>query len=363
MRKLLIWDGDETLWRGTILEGDRVALAPGREALCRQLAERGVLQSIASYNREEDILRVLHEVGLDDIFLHNRATLDREGTPKSALVREIVAAYDLSRMSDVAFVDDDPVNRGEVAASLPEVAVVAPDQADRLVDDHFTSAHYTDEDRLRVARYRSESARTVARSKTTDHLTFLRSCDMRMTLSQLIERADEAGWRRVEQLIERANRTAALHPSIAGRGARGLIDFGAEIWVARVSDRYGDYGLSGLIGIALDQRPPIAAALVISCRLQGRGVGSALIGWAIERALASTSQAPRATWVETPYNAGVKQLWEWHGYEALSTELPDGRVRFDAMMTQQGDQSSMPARRERVPDWIALTVESGGGEA
>ena len=307
MKKLLIWDGDETLWRGTFTEGV-IDLPVVRRMFCEELAKRGVLQAVASYNRPEDVAGVLFQHGLDQIFLHSQATLDRS-IPKSAMVRAILDAYGLSRFTDVAFVDDDPLNLEEVHRGCPGIFSLHPRLLDQFAFDHLTKPTYTDEDRFRVARYRSEQARkTEAAAYGGDQQAFLRSCQIKMTVG----RAEKWETDSLNGLLARAHRTAAVASWFTSFNDVSLYD---DVFVARVVDRFGEYGLSGFVVVADEE----IAALVVSCRTQGRGVGSALLGWVINNSFVKPGLGiVPARWTVTDYNMGVMSLYAWYGFDIKS---------------------------------------------
>jgi len=48
--KCVVWDLDNTLWNGTLIEGDQVVLRPDIDRLLKQLDERGILLSVVSKN-------------------------------------------------------------------------------------------------------------------------------------------------------------------------------------------------------------------------------------------------------------------------------------------------------------------------
>ena len=58
----VVWDLDNTLWEGVLLEGDEVSLRPGIRETLRTLDAWGILHSIASQNDEALALRVLEVV-------------------------------------------------------------------------------------------------------------------------------------------------------------------------------------------------------------------------------------------------------------------------------------------------------------
>lgn len=329
LRKLLIWDGDETLWDGTILEGDNPVIPPARQVLCEELASRGVLQSIASRNKLEDVLTVLHRYEMDNYFLAPQADLLR---PKSAMIASVMSELSLARQEDVAYVDDLPYNLAEVQDALPGVLTFLPSQTEQIIEGHFTKFSYTEEDRSRVRRYREEDVRRVAASSYDGNRTaFLRACGLTLSISPCGEEHLE----RACDLVERANRMSALDGHYTRESIKELRD---NLYVGRVHDKYGDYGLSALVGCYLNH----IYLLIISCRLQGKGIGSSLLGWVINRHIGKTMTA---TWKETQHNRAMRELYRWYDFQ--EEEIPGGKIgctkRIDSPV--------------KLPDWVKV-IES-----
>lgn len=348
MKKLLVWDGDNTLWNGTLAEGDVPTLSPGRWELCEELNDRGVLQALATHNREEDARVALRALGLEPFFLYNQAVF---GPPKSAMIRAIVQDYALSKYSDVVFIDDNLFNREEVRQALPLVEVFDPQDLGNVVQGFFTKEHYTDEDRLRVRRYQSEEQRKrAAVAYGEDYVQFLRSCGIVLE----VKRATVEDLPRVVDLIHRANRMAALARLFTEEELREAVDrpTGGNVWVARVRDKFGDYGLSAVMitDVKADNGVVRIVALVISCRLQGRGIGSAFIGWLLNRYATRTHFI--AAWQETDYNAGMRALYEWYHFAFDEYEWyhfafgEDDSRRVEARLVRQEPVA--------LPDWVQV---------
>lgn len=336
MRKLLVWDGDETLWDGTLLYGEQAVISRDRMALCEELSERGVLQSIASFNRENDVAEVIARYGLDRWFLHTRTSVDAS-VSKADMVRDIVAAYGLTSFADVAFVDDDPMNRALVAETCDGVVTAHPSDVGLLVEREFTKPSYTPEDRLRVRRYQADIKRAEAeRAYTADRTAFLKSCQIEM----LIRLAGPADADRAVDLVARAHRMSALAEAYTREELLERVGRG-QVYVADVADRFGDYGLTAVALVRRRRAEVVIDGLVISCRLQGRGIGSALLGWIINTV---TVGEVLARWVETPYNAGMRALYAWYQFEMTTTD--DGCVL-----------ARRAATRVETPDWV--TVREG----
>src|SRR5215211_459973 len=121
--KCVVWDLDQTLWQGTLLEGDRVVLTPGVTEVVQELDRRGILQSIASRNDAAAASEKLTEFGLADFFL-----LPQIGWgSKADLIKAIASGLGLA-LDAIAFVDDEAFERDEVRHFLPEVTTIAPSE-------------------------------------------------------------------------------------------------------------------------------------------------------------------------------------------------------------------------------------------
>lgn len=69
MPKLIIWDLDATLRKGTLEEGNEVTLFEGQVAAIKTLNEQGVVHSICSKNDFDFAKAGLEELGLFEEFV------------------------------------------------------------------------------------------------------------------------------------------------------------------------------------------------------------------------------------------------------------------------------------------------------
>lgn len=77
--KLVIWDLDNTLWRGTLAEGDTPILITERAELIKNLTDMGVVNSICSKNNFEQAKKTLIEMGLWEYFVFPKSVLNPKG--------------------------------------------------------------------------------------------------------------------------------------------------------------------------------------------------------------------------------------------------------------------------------------------
>lgn len=269
--KLVIWDLDDTLWRGTLAEDREVTPDAGFVALIGALLDRGIVHAIASKNDPDAARARLEALGLWDLFVFPRIALVNKGAP----VAEILAAMGL-RAANALLVDDNPFNLREVASANPGILTMSP-EALRALDVSAWGA--PDPGRARLASYRLLEARHKARRGAEDRgaseAQFLRESRIEVEAVPL-RPGDAARVVRVVELVNRANqlnftgsRFHNEHHFLTGALRQG------ENWAFHVRDRYGDYGLCGYASV----RAGSLRHFVFSCRTLGMHAEAAALQW------------------------------------------------------------------------------------
>ena len=343
MKKVLVWDCDETLWSGTIVDGDKPKIDEKIIEKIKQLHERGVVQSIASKNILSDILEVLNEYNISDYFLVPQADFER---PKSQMISEIKHRLGLTKYSDFVFLDDQEHNRLEVLENCDGINCFEVGEIKEVIDKLFTKEFYTEEDKNRVQLYRSEIERNRKyKEHSGDYINFLSSCDMDMEIFH----PEDKDINRFCDLIVRANRLSALGRNFSKEDilaihnkdlSYNLTEEGfvsnEQLIACRVSDKYGDYGICALAIVKkMLWGELLIIGFVVSCRMQGKGIGSTLLG-----SIINNSKSVRAFWRETKYNVGMRKLYEWYKFDFM--EAGDSIV--SARLTVKNKVS--------LPDWL-----------
>ena len=308
--KCLVWDLDQTLWSGILLEGDRVVLRPGVRDTIVELDGRGILQSIASQNHPELTKEQLRAVGLFDYFVHPQMSLTAD---KPSQISHIADQLNL-QLEHVAFIDDDPSQRAYVVYALPAVTVLGANEVTALTRmPMFTVEHLTEEASRRREFYQAEAQRqAVERDWSGKRLDFLRSCQITLTLRP----AAPGDVARIAELVERTNQlnTAAHQLSKDDIISRtGAPDY--RLTVAEMSDRFGDYGTVGVLIHRQLGQEWLIELLLVSCRAMGRGVGETLLCHRIREAQALTHRSVHAVYRKTAYNRAMHMLFVTNGFK------------------------------------------------
>lgn len=270
--KLVVFDLDNTLWDGVLLEG-KVRLRDGIRDLFIELDERGILLSVASKNAEADAMEWLASFGLDGFLLFPQVGW----LPKSRSIKTIVDTIDIG-IESVIFVDDNPFERAEVNAVHPQVEVLDDQSIATLRDHPRLQGAKTLESRARRKMYQEAVVRTQAASSFgEDYLEFLRSCELVLTIRPDVP----ADHDRIAELVQRTNQL-----NFSGRKydraalAAALQDDRIHL-VIECSDRFGSYGTVGFCMAHFDDGGGALRVIVddfmLSCRVQGKFIEQALI--------------------------------------------------------------------------------------
>jgi methoxymalonate biosynthesis protein len=286
--KCVVWDLDNTLLAGTWLEADAPpAPDPAMLTALRELAGRGILASVASRNPAE-VAAALPAVP----FLAPQFGWGR----KSESVRRVGAELNLG-LDALAFVDDDPYERAEVALALPEVLVLSPeDVPDALGWPEFRPPVVTDEARARAASYAQAQARSrAARESGQSTSDFLRWARTELTISP----ATEGDLPRLVELSARTHQFNSVRRAVSEAELRAWLGSADHrVTVLRLRDRFADDGLIGATVVHCGSAPQwtqrewTVELLMMSCRAMGRGVIEALLAWLCRSADAGSVAVP-----------------------------------------------------------------------
>lgn len=269
--KVLVWDLDDTVWKGTLIEGDALVVRPGVRETLQALDERGILHSIASKNDHDMAMEKLAELGLAEYFLYPQISW----SAKSAGIEKIAQLINVG-LDTVAFIDDQPFERDEVRHVLSQVRTYdTAELGDLLGREEFIPRFITDESSIRRKMYMADIMRNqVEEEYQGPQEDFLRGLGMIFTLAP----AREEDLKRAEELTVRTNQLNTT-------GYTYSYDELAELrrspdhvlLIAGLEDRYGTYGKIGLALIEKGRETWRLKLLLMSCRVMARGVGTIMM--------------------------------------------------------------------------------------
>lgn len=335
--KCVVWDLDNTLWEGVLLEDGEVTLRRSVVEVLRALDDRGILHSIASRNDPELAMERLQRFGIAEYFLHPQI----HWGSKSGSVAAIATALNIG-LDTIAFVDDQPFEREEVAFSHPMVRCFDALELDQLAERPEMQPRFiTDDSRKRRAMYMADAVRKqIEDSHQGSPNEFLASLQMKFVIGPALDE-DLA---RAEELTVRTNQLNATGYTYSYEELREFQRSpDHDLLIASLEDKYGTYGKIGLALLERGEQAWTIKLLLMSCRVMSRGVGSVLLNAIIRRAKAAGVRL-FAEFVETSRNRTMNVTYRFAGFRPLEQR---GGVTL-----LENDFSVVP----NFPDYMRITI-------
>jgi len=314
--KVIVADCDNTLWDGVVGEDgvEGIKLSDHHLHLQRKLVEAascGVLVCLCSKNVEDDVISVFRE--RPDMVLRWEHIVGHKinWAPKSENIRQLASELNLG-LDSFLFLDDNPIEVAEVCSTHAgitgiQVSMSGPGatQFDHLwpLDCRRVSA----EDAKRAESYRQNLSRVRERQQASDFSSFIDGLNLNIRL----EGPHDAVLPRLEQLTERTNQFNInnVKRSGAALSQQDAAEHGAVLAVS-VSDKFGDYGIVGLLAVETEQQDLVVNTFLMSCRVLGRGVEHRMISEIGRLALEYGATSIRIPVRVTPRNLPVRQFLE-----------------------------------------------------
>ena len=301
--KCVVWDLDNTMWNGILLENEAVALRPSVLELLRFFDERGILLSIASKNDEPSAWRRLEELGIADFFLYPQINW----LPKSENIRAIAEQLNIG-LDTFAFIDDNPFELEEVSRALKGVACLNAADIDQLFSNPRYQGTVSDEAKKRSQFYREEFVRKKTASQFgSDYLGFLASCGIKLSVDLYAD--DDLD--RVSELVQRTNQL-----NFSGRKYLRseilpiLADSEVSKYVLRCADNYGSYGAVGFCLVRFLEEEIRIEDFMLSCRVQGRFIEQAFFNYLVNAAESRRPKSLSVNFHPTGRNIPAQQVLE-----------------------------------------------------
>ena len=331
-RRLIVLDLDNTLWGGVIGETGWEGIRLGGhdhvgEAFknfqkeLQALSNRGIQLAIVSKNDENVVLDALDK--------HPEMVLRRSDfagwrinrQDKAANIENLIEEIGLGS-AFVVFIDDNPAERDRVATALPQILVPEwPQYPTEYVAalralDCFNTASMSHEDRSRKTMYVAERPRNEIRQQVGSLDEWLSRLGTRLR----VRRVDAANSARIAQLFHKTNQlnlstrrlSEAEILAWANQPGHTLLAFSA-------SDRFGDMGLVGIIGVEAQGEEGRLTDLILSCRVMGRKVEETMIHMAASQLAAMGARIMKIEYLPTVRNRPTLEVLQTAGLTETTT--------------------------------------------
>ncbi|HEX9061554.1 MAG TPA: HAD-IIIC family phosphatase, partial [Clostridia bacterium] len=282
--KVIVLDCDNTLWRGICGEDGAYGVIvdePFRimQEFLLECYKNGIVLALCSKNNEADVWEVFDKNHGMVLKKEHFVNWKINWHPKSVNIKEMAEELNLGTDSFI-FIDDSAVECTEVMMNLPEVLTlrlpVDPAQVPAFLYHTWAFDRFkvTKEDAMRTKMYMAEQKRKNILDGVQSLDGFIKGLGLKMSINL----AENTQMTRAVQLI---NKTNQFNLSVIRRTEEELKCLiekqGYMCHVIEVSDRFGDYGLVGVVITKLCGSNLYIDTFLLSCRVLGRKIEDAIL--------------------------------------------------------------------------------------
>ena len=258
--KLVVWDLDETFWKGTLSEGE-ITIVKQNVEIVKELTRRGIINSISSKNDFEKAKSELVNAGVWDYFVFPSI----DWAPKGQNVKGIIEDCQL-RAPNVLFIDDNIGNLKEVEHYNPDINIADEGIIPKLLGMEELKGK-DDSSLSRLKQYKILEQKVEAKATYTDNHAFLRDSDIHISFIEDVKQYKE----RILELINRTNQLNYTKVRLSEDELDAVLENkDYENICLKVTDRFGDYGICGFYSYNKSEKK--LRHFLFSCRILNLGV-------------------------------------------------------------------------------------------
>ena len=289
-KKLLVLDLDNTLWGGIVGEvGWRNLRIGGHDYLgeafkdfqykIKSLKNYGILLALCSKNNESTALEAIEKHPEMVLKLDDFVSYKIDWNNKAENILDIAKELNIGLQS-VVFLDDTPYERAYVKESLPEVTV--PNLPSDPVNyssflsklRYFDTSFISKEDKKRADLYKSEFKREKIKQNLKSDSEWLKTLELKIT----VENAKSENLPRTHQLLNKTNQMNLSTRRLSEKELNSWTNKSSnKLWTIRAKDKFGDYGIIGILSISIKNKSAKLEDFILSCRVVGRDIEKVMI--------------------------------------------------------------------------------------
>jgi len=280
--KVLVLDCDNTLWKGVCGEVGThgVEISEAYKTLQKfvlQKQKEGMLLAIASKNNIDDVMDVFENnpnmiLKKDDI-ANWKVNWDNKAQNITVIAEELNLGLD-----SFIFLDDNPMECMNMMSNLPEVLTLnlPSEEAISMFLKHLWATDnlvITAEDRERSKRYIEEQKRKAAEKYVSSLDDFINELNIKVSMRKITDSE-------IPRASQMTIRTNQFNLSTIRRTEKEILELKKrkdyEIFVVEANDKFGEYGIIGLLILKLEEEI-VVDTFLLSCRILGRNVEKVIL--------------------------------------------------------------------------------------
>jgi FkbH-like protein len=216
------------------------------------------------------------------------------------------------------------MERARVREALPAVLVPEWPEDKRLYPqalrrlDCFDKPAISEEDRQRAQMYSAERRRTELKTQLGSVEAWLQTLDVTVK-AELLNAAS------LGRLIQLFNKTNQMNLSTRRMTEQELLSWAdaenRKVWSFHVADKFGSYGLTGILGVEIVNGRLQIVDFVLSCRVMGRKVEETMLHVAVDWARSAQAKEVYAAYLETAKNKPCLNFFQKSGLKCQSSHV------------------------------------------
>jgi FkbH-like protein len=278
-KKAILLDCDNTLWKGILGEDGIEGIQCDRNAqgvLFFQFQEfllekkkEGFILGLCSKNNEHDVKEAFEKLNMPltwNDFLVKKINWQNKEENLRVAAKELNIGLD-----SFIFIDDNDFELQSISLILPEVNTRklshVYDDFLQLTDDYaFKRKRLTKEDLEKNEQYEAEQQRNSIKESVHSFEEYIQSLGIKLDIT-INNHTDTP---RLSQLTEKTNQFNFNKEAISVTRLERFMSEGNLVFGLRVADKFGDYGLVGLILMEVTGKQAVMRNFLMSCRALGR---------------------------------------------------------------------------------------------
>jgi len=332
-KKALIFDCDNTLWKGVLGEDgfDKIKMYKEVQYLATQLAKKGVIIGLCSKNNPQDVDEVLEKhpdmILKDEHIIIKKVNWENKASSLKAIAKELNIGLD-----SLVFVDDSNFEVNLIKEELPMVEVFQVPTKEyeyammmRKVSNLFYNPKETKEDIEKVQMYKSQVKRAEEAQDIRDIEEYLESLEL--VLTTYIDDLKEVS--RISQMTQKTNQfnlTTKRYTETDIENFTSSPNF--TVVAIGVSDKFGDNGIVGLAILEYKNDYAHIDTLLMSCRVLGRNIEYKFMDIIVDILKSKGIDKIKSNYIKTLKNEQVSDLYDRYGFEIVETNEVLTRYRI-----------------------------------
>ena len=324
-KKALIFDCDNTLWKGILGEDgfDKIKIYNEVQYLALQLSKKGVILGLCSKNNPQDVDEVLEKhpkmILRDENIVIKKVNWEDKATNLKSIAKELNIGLD-----SIVFIDDSDFEVNLIKEELPMIEVFQVPNKEyeyammiRDILNLFYNPKETKEDLEKVKMYKTQIKRAKEEENITDIEKYLKGLGLNITY--FIDDISQAD--RISQMTQKTNQFNLTTKRYTKIDIETFINNkNMSVISISVNDKFGDSGIVGLAILEFKNDLAIIDTFLMSCRVLGRNIEYRFMDIIFDILKDKSISKVNSVYIKTLKNDQVSDLYDRYGFEVLEKD-------------------------------------------